>query len=173
MGCDSFLTINLTIPKINSTVTQTGGTLTASSTTGAYQWLNCIQGMPYIQGAIAKTYKPAVSGSYAVVVTDSSCSDTSICHAVTVVGLKQVSTVAGLTMGPNPNNGSFDIQLPYECKFTEVIIRTISGKMVYQTTFENTSLCRIDGSFMNSSGIYLVEVKTATFRHTQTLSIQK
>ncbi len=172
-GCDSFLTITLTIHTANTGVTQTTNTLTANSNTGTYLWLNCAQSMAPVPGATNKVFKPAVSGDYALEVTDSGCADTSSCYSVTVVGLNPISTIPGLTLGPNPNNGSFAIQLPYECRFTSVIIRDISGKTIYETTFENASVCNIEGSVISRSGIYFVEVKTDTFMHNQTISIRK
>ena len=41
VGCDSLITLNLTINTVDNSVTQSGAMLTANQTGGSYQWLEC------------------------------------------------------------------------------------------------------------------------------------
>lgn len=82
-GCDSFMTIYLAIvAPPDTTVTVSGThTLNALATGVSYQWFDCSTGTPII-GATSSTFTPSDSGSYAVVVTNNGCSDTSSCRTV-------------------------------------------------------------------------------------------
>ncbi|HHZ65695.1 MAG TPA: hypothetical protein EYN51_09415, partial [Flavobacteriales bacterium] len=85
-GCDSIVTLNLTINTVNSSVTQTGVLLTADEAGANYQWLNC-PGMTAITGATNQEYTATANGNYAVIVTNNGCSDTSACYTVSAVGI--------------------------------------------------------------------------------------
>lgn len=55
-GCDSIVTLNLTIQTINSTVAQSGNTLTANETNATYQWLDCNNNNTPITNATAQSF---------------------------------------------------------------------------------------------------------------------
>lgn len=85
-GCDSIVTLNLTIPVIDNTVTDNmNGTLTANSTTATYQWLDCDNGNAELPGETGQTYTALATGTYSVVVTELGCADTSNCIVVNTV----------------------------------------------------------------------------------------
>jgi len=73
-SCDTF----------NSNVTLIGSTVYAIASGATYQWLNCNNGFAPIPSETNQSYSPAVSGNYAVIVTQNICSDTSDCIAVTI-----------------------------------------------------------------------------------------
>lgn len=87
-GCDSIITLNLTINNANVNVTQNGSMLTAQATGATYQWLNCDSNKKVINGATAQSYTPPKSGNYAVKVTQNGCTDTSACKSVTLAGIE-------------------------------------------------------------------------------------
>jgi len=84
-GSSSPRTFNLTVTTVNVAVTQAVNTLTASATGAAYQWVNCLD-YSIIAGQSLQSYTPTLSGSYAVIVTQSGCSDTSACSSVYIAG---------------------------------------------------------------------------------------
>ncbi|MDR0829066.1 MAG: leucine-rich repeat protein [Prevotellaceae bacterium] len=101
-GCDSIITLNLTVrPQINTEVTVAETTLSASQTGAAYQWLDCNNGNAPIPDATAQTFTPSASGNYAVEITLNGCTGVSECHAVTVLGIEDIQTDA-LVIYPNP-----------------------------------------------------------------------
>ncbi len=92
---------------INTNVTVVGSTIYAVAAGASYQWLDCDNSFAVLPNDTNQSYSPAVSGNYAVIVTQSSCSDTSACTAVdicdsintnvTVIGLTIYSLAAGAT----------------------------------------------------------------------------
>jgi len=87
-GCDSVITLNLTVTLIDTAITTNGLTqLSVAQTSGTYQWIDCATNMP-ISGATSSSYTPTVDGSYACILTDNSCSDTTRCITITNVGIE-------------------------------------------------------------------------------------
>ncbi|NCP46191.1 MAG: hypothetical protein GW818_07190, partial [Flavobacteriales bacterium] len=112
LGCDSTIITNLSIlDTVDVSVTVNGDTLTANNinTSASYLWINC-DGNIIISGATNQTYVPTVSGSYAVIVFDSICSDTSVCNSIVIVGIsEQINSSANIRVFPNPGNSIFTI----------------------------------------------------------------
>lgn len=66
-------------------VTQKDSTLEATRIPGAsYQWVDCLNGYSHIPGEINRFFSPATSGTYAVIIKSSSCTDTSDCHKIVI-----------------------------------------------------------------------------------------
>jgi len=107
-GCDSVVTLNLTIHTVNTDVTQEGAILTSAATGAVYQWIRCEDNTP-IEGATAQTLIAPGSGDYAVIVTQNNCEQTSDCFTVHTVGIADLEAAA-FNMYPNPNTGTFVIE---------------------------------------------------------------
>ena len=90
-GCDSIIQLTLSTLLVDTSVTQNGAVLTANHTGISYQWLDCNNGFAPIPGATNKSFTATAVGSYAVIVLQSGCYDTSGCRAVTTVGLSDPS----------------------------------------------------------------------------------
>ena len=90
-GCDSVITIDLTInPTPSGAVTQNGATLTATQTGATYQWIDC-DDESNIVGEINQAFTPAVTGSYAVIVTIGDCFKKSDCFLVDFTGIGELN----------------------------------------------------------------------------------
>lgn len=90
-GCDSVITIDLTINTVDATTTQVDGITIQANLNGAqYQWVDCDNNFSNINGETNQTYVASVNGNYAVIVTDGNCSDTSDCVSVNSVGLSEI-----------------------------------------------------------------------------------
>jgi len=100
-GCDSIITLNLSIVEVDTSVTQSGGELTANATNATYQWLDCNNGFSAISGATSQSFVFSQSGAYAVELSQNSCVDTSSCF-VTIVGLFENTLVNSIELHPNP-----------------------------------------------------------------------
>ena len=88
-GCDSIVTLNLTINKVNTIVELVGGTLNAVASTATYQWLDCDNNYSVIDGATDRFFTPTTTGNYAVIITENGCSDTSDCKNVSIVTINK------------------------------------------------------------------------------------
>ncbi|MBN4072476.1 right-handed parallel beta-helix repeat-containing protein, partial [Crocinitomix catalasitica] len=75
-GCDSVMTIDVTINTVDAGVTQSGFDLTADATGAAYQWMDC-KDSSLISGETNQMYTPGIDGDYACIVTENGCTDTS------------------------------------------------------------------------------------------------
>ncbi|MEI8204074.1 MAG: T9SS type A sorting domain-containing protein [Bacteroidota bacterium] len=84
-GSSTPRTLNVTVNTVNTALTQVGTTLTATASGAGYQWLNC-NGYSIIAGQSAQSYTASASGSYAVIVTQNGCADTSECYPVYIGG---------------------------------------------------------------------------------------
>ena len=111
-GCDSNLTIILTIDTVDTSVTNSSPVL-ISNCVGAtnYQWIDCGTMLP-IAGETNETFIATTNGSYAVIVSQNGCTDTSNCNIITGVGVDEVINDFGILIYPNPNTGQFTIEKP-------------------------------------------------------------
>ena len=100
-GCDSTVTLNLTVNTVNTNISLQGVVLTAEAVNATFQWINCATNQP-ISGATTNFYTPGISGNYAVVVTQNGCTATSTCILVQVVSTEEPLSVASWTLQPNP-----------------------------------------------------------------------
>ncbi len=88
----------------DKSVTVSGKSFTANAVNASYQWIDCSTKQA-VSGATAKTFSPSIEGSYAVVITENGCSDTSLCYtfcnvidtSVTVSGATLTANAAGAT----------------------------------------------------------------------------
>jgi len=127
-GCDSVLTLNLTITQLDTSVSVSGGDLTANQAGATYQWLDCDLNMP-IAGATGNSFSPLVTGNYAVVVTLNGCQDTSGCRTVTLVG-RELAFEEMVEVYPNPNAGRFTVSIPSAVQGAEMMVFDLQGKLV-------------------------------------------
>jgi hypothetical protein len=112
-GCTSTSAVELEEPTIIDTaVTVMEQTLTASLDSATYQWYNCETGLE-ILGATERSYTASINGSYAVMVTQDSCSAMSECYEITTVGVAELQSSNNVKVYPNPNSGRFYIQSDY------------------------------------------------------------
>jgi hypothetical protein len=119
-GCDSTITINLTINKADVSLSQNGNVLTANASGAVYKWLDCNTNTP-IFGESSQAYTAAANGSYALIVTQNTCTDTSTCVPLVGTGIASNSTPGSqIAVYPNPNNGAFVIEANAEGTYTIV-----------------------------------------------------
>jgi hypothetical protein len=157
-GCDSTVTVNLAIlPAINVTTSQSDADLSANAAGLVYQWIDCNNGNTIISGETSQNYTATSSGSYAVVISENNCVDTSVCLTVNSVGFDDLSTLKGVKVYPNPSKGSFFIEFDEAVKNPQTIsIYSSIGALVYSETLRDKITKVNTESF--SSGLYLLEL---------------
>ncbi len=153
---DGFIQKTANCPIIDTTVAQSGSTLTSNATGGGvlYQWMNCNTGI-IIQGAFNKTYTPTVTGNYAVILTAGNCIDTSACFTVPGVGISDIESKT-VSIYPNPTDGKLTIRLGKTYTDVQLIITTQVGQLVAAEEYKNTST--VQTLFDGPAGIYFVTV---------------
>ena len=109
-GCDSIITINLTVNIVDTSVTKEGDTLTANLSNASYQWLDCGNGNNPITFETNRSFIAVTNGSYAVIVTENGCTDTSSCYNLMDVGISDFAIDQQYHIYPNPSNSSFTVE---------------------------------------------------------------
>jgi len=113
-GCDSVVTLRLNMEQIDTSVTQGGILLSASTNAGIrrYEWIDC-GSKQVVYRLSSPFFLPERSGSYAVRIYTDTCVYTSGCHSV------QLSTAASrvdisnqIQIAPNPTAGNLTLTLP-------------------------------------------------------------
>ena len=106
VGCDSIVTLDLTINTVNNGILNNSPTLVANASSASYQWLDCDTDL-LVGGETSQSFTPLVNGNYAVIVSENRCMDTSSCEVVSNVSLSESKLPFAVIAYPNPNNGSF------------------------------------------------------------------
>lgn len=138
-----------------SSFTKIGNTLYADEMSGQYQWFDCSSGTHIpIDGETGISYTPTTNGSFGVTVTLDDCSVDSDCLEV-VLANPGFEIEKWFVISPNPNNGSFKIDL---APGSEVTISNPLGQIVRKFKTENT--LQIVEIPELSNGIYCLTAQT-------------
>lgn len=110
-GCDSTVTLNLTINSLPTATATDNGDATISASTGvSYQWINCATNAS-IAGETSQNFTVTANGGYAVIVTNANgCSDTSACVTIGYIGLDEI-TKDNIVVYPNPTQNEVTINM--------------------------------------------------------------
>jgi ELWxxDGT repeat protein len=158
-GCDSTIFLNLTIIEVDTNVVQGSEILTASATGATYTWVDCNNGFSEIPGETGQSFSPYITGSYAVVVSQNGCSDTSGCHYVIVSGIK-LAEENQFNVFPNPTDNILNVTLPVESDETIITIRSIQGRNIYTTgNFSGKGIAISVADY--EAGTYIIEINNS------------
>ena len=154
-GCDSLVTLDLTITDVTSTVTDNGdGSYSADITGASYEWLKCTL-PPSSAGVTTQTFTPTQNGDYALVTTVNNCSDTSACFTVSGVGLSELSDQR-FSVFPNPVNDVLNIEMKEGSSYSYSLV-DLNGRLMIQSSeiLSETHTVNLD----LPSGFYLLIIK--------------
>ena len=159
-GCDSIITLNLTVSApVNVSVTQTGAMLTASATGSTYQWISCPSNTP-ITGATSSSFQSTDTiGTYAVIVTTAGCADTSTCTTINQTGIDELDLSAAINLYPNPTVDLINL-VSKSSNIEGYKVMDLNGRIVL-TSELNIPSQNIQFSVAKlAMGTYKVEIKT-------------
>ncbi len=156
-GCDSLVTLNLTINSVSDITTVLNGIhLFANNVNATYQWLDCNNDYAIISGETNSDFMATANGNYAVELTENGCVDTSICVIIKTVGILENDFVNKMNISPNPTDGDFSIDFGVVAEWTEISITDIAGKVIYTTCVIKTQ--KVDLSLNEPVGFYFVSI---------------
>ena len=137
-GCESAnrLAVAVTVTILNSNVTQSGITLTATQSGANYTWVDCNNGNQPIAGASGQSYTPTANGSYAVEIDLNGCSAMSSCVQITSVGLEE-DKVEMLNIQPNPTSGMLIITVSEP---TNAVVTASNGAIITTLKLEGETV---------------------------------
>src|SRR5690554_696547 len=130
-------------------------TITATATGLNYQWIDCSDNS-IIVGETGVSYTATVSGSYAVIITDGTCVDTSTCVTVNISSLND-NDFAGVKIYPNPVKEVLHISNE-NGTLQSVEVVSATGSIVYSSTISSSNFT-VNTAQLNA-GVYFVNVRT-------------
>lgn len=160
-NCIKKATYTITVNQLpNTGITVVSGNLSnevlmASATPPAtYQWLDCNNNKNVITGATNQTYTGTTNASYAVVVSQNNCTDTSACFLTTTTGISSYANNKTIIY-PNPTTGVFSIETGSAEKQT-IQIFDVTGKLVLVQVIE-ASKAIINAEHL-AEGVYNINI---------------
>jgi hypothetical protein len=130
-GCDSSIINNLYVEIVDTTIMQSGQTLSSPISNAIYQWINCATGAP-IGGATNQQFTTNEPGNYALIITQNNCSDTSSCHHIDSTSVTVYETSKeSFNIYPNPVSEFLKIVTFNNLHFEKIILRDFLGRTIY------------------------------------------
>jgi hypothetical protein len=155
-GCDSTVTVNLTLTSINIGVVSTDPVLTSGQSGATYQWIDCDNNNAAIASETDQSFTATTNGTYAVIVTFSGCTDTSACVTVMGVGLEEFNA-SSISVYPNPSEGEINIVFENGESAFEYEITSLDGRLVKEGNDMYAQELQINiGN--ESEGVYFLKV---------------
>jgi len=151
-GCDSIVTLNLTVKPNDKSVKNSTDTLESSEVGAQYQWLDCSTSSfnySIIAGQTGQSFIASANGSYAVEITKGGCTDTSACYVLKNVGIDNPSTLSDVKVYPNPTSGKLTIDAE---NYEGVEVHDVSGRLIIKSSLNIIDLEE------QPKGLYLLKV---------------
>lgn len=161
-GCDSIIVLNLTVNSLPDIMTTIAGTtLTANESDGTYQWIDCNNNNSPIAGATNQSFEATMNGSYAVIVDNGNCVDTSVCTIINNVGFGIIDDSVFYTVYPNPTTEKVVILTPNVDNFIVEIQNNIGEtiEVVELSGKQNEVFIRSD------AGVYFLKITSNNLLH--------
>jgi hypothetical protein len=153
-GCDSTVSLTLTVNEVDNNMTLSPGTGTSDQAGGIYNWLDCNTNDTILQEH-SQVFTPSIGGNYAVIVTFNGCTDTSACEFIALVGLDEINSTS-LTLSPVPTSDFLSIDgLEKIGEVESIKIIGIDGKLNNEIRINNG---QIDVTKLNN-GVYFILVE--------------
>ena len=154
-SCTNTATQVITVnASVNVGVTQVANVLTASSTTATYQWIDCNNSFALIPSETNQSFTPAIDGSYAVIVNEAGCVDTSACYLIMTTAITILDKI-NLEVYPNPTNGIIYFNLENSSSAKIEIYNSLGQLIISKEVTSNQN--HVDFS-NQENGIYMVKI---------------
>jgi hypothetical protein len=142
---------------LDTTVTQNGNILKANATGVTYQWVDCDTMLP-IPDATNQSYEATVDGNYAVIITSGTCSATSDCINVIVLGISSYETSLIVSLYPNPVKDYLMMEIEQPQGEIYVQIVNMVGQIVVSDTYAQSNSTELNISTL-AAGVYTMKVR--------------
>lgn len=173
-SCDSIIHTNLTVNlPLNLSVTTSENSIEANQDNAFYQWLDCNNNFEFVSNTISNEQELSIteSGTYAVIINQNGCVDTSTCVYIAFLGVNELN-ISNYIIYPNPSAGNFTIELSSSIwnNYTIRIMNSI-GQVVYNQSGINTNSYTVKDLNLQK-GVYYIEVQSNNHKNTQKIVIQ-
>ncbi len=157
-GCDSIVTLNLTIDTVDVSLTTTDPSIMANASGASYQWLDCNNNYSVISGATVQSYTATANGDYAVEITQNNCTDTSLCVTISTVGISENPVFKGVSIYPNPTQDIVNINLG-DLRNVSIKVFNVQNQLIYHKENINTLIYQF--VLKEAPGVYFIELNAA------------
>jgi hypothetical protein len=157
-GCDSILSIDLTIGVVDISVSVTNDSLVANATEASFQWLDCGNLYASLAGDTNSLFTSATAGSFAVRVSQHGCIDTSACYSIVNSGISENDFGPRLSVFPNPTEGLLTIDLGSMYYNITTTAKDLYGQTVMRTEAHKGKVICID--IPGPSGFYFISIES-------------
>lgn len=165
-GCDSTYSTTINVATVDTTITVNGPTLTSNAVGATYVWINCGTSLPV--GVTTADFTPVSGGSFAVQVTQGSCTEQSYCYSVPV-GLLENSGNTAFTIFPNPAGNQISIDMNAFGNEIRFSIFDVTGKLITSNEFTNPGIYSTPIDL--SKGVYLIQIQSENHTGIQRLIV--
>ena len=141
--------------EIDATTTLSAYTISANLAGATYQWIDCDNGNAILPGETNQSYTAIENGNYAVMVTESSCTNTSACVSITGLDIDNLDLLnRAYQLYPNPSTTTITIS-NFDSEIDNITIVDITGKVI-QSFQPKTG--DIDVSALKK-GVYFIQIE--------------
>lgn len=109
-------------------ISQSVGSISADLAGASYQWLDCDNGMIPLVGETAQSLATPSNGSFAVIITENNCMDTSACFVVNNVSVDELEHDSPIHIYPNPVESKLNISMDQVSDVMSLEVRNITGQ---------------------------------------------
>lgn len=153
-GCDSTVTLNLSINNYTASAINNGNQTISSGFAASYQWVTCPNFTP-IAGATSQTFNVTQIGSYAVIAIGANgCQSTSNCVTIANVSIEDYST-NNVVIYPNPTNELVVIEFNAASAIVEII--DTQGKLIQTSKLISGEQISLKNE---QNGVYFIRITT-------------
>ncbi len=152
IGAYEFTDINTAL-----NISGNGETITAVQFGAQYQWFNCNTNL-IIAGQTNSSYTATVNGSFAMIITNNGCTDTSDCINITTVGIDKNNDFAGIEIYPNPVHSKLTISSDFAIDIKSVTIFNTAWQTINIEMHVDSHGWNFDTSVL-PAGMYIAEIR--------------
>jgi hypothetical protein len=157
-GCDSVISIDLTIVNIDNSVTATENVLIANMPDAEYQWLDCINAFAPIDGENIQNFIATNNGSFAVEISVNGCVDTSACVNVTSVDIVDLYPEHVVKIYPNPAQELMVVEFSNPTANVLIELMDVSGRKLFSKRYDHHQLLEIPLNV--AKGMYFLRINS-------------
>jgi len=156
-GCDSLVTLDLTINTVDLTITNNSPILTASANPATFQWVDCSDNFNPVVGETSNEFTATTNGDYAVIITQNGCTDTTSCEIVDNIGLENNELNNHVSLYPNPTSGKVTLTSSMNIDFVRLYNATGNLILEEKASGKEHSLNLSE----MPKGVYLIRIQSA------------
>ena len=158
-GCDSLVSIYLTVNEVDTTVISTPPLLSAQAAGVIYQWVYCPDYLP-IADANQQEFTAIENGSYALIITENECVDTSACYDVHTVGIRVQNDLHSIQVFPNPTRGQITLITSEYTNAASISLYDVTGKFLRKSIYNGHNA--LEFNIIEPTGLYILSLETET-----------